>query len=202
MPDGLIMIDVKDVLQLQAETVERWHRQDIDNPFTGVLAIVCDQHSDNFRLWHEEDSARSPSSDDTVIANVKRRIDKLNQSRNDRIELLDEWLREALSRRGVVAQPEARINTETPGSAIDRLSILALRLYHLHEQLNRNNVGERHIASVEEKIAICDIQKNRLARALTDLLAEIATGACRHETFRQFKMYNDAQLNPYLYEKS
>lgn len=194
-----MIISVDKVLDLQAETVKRWHEEEITNPHSGVMQIVCDQHSDNYRLWHEEDSARCPTTDDVEIAAVKRRIDQLNQSRNDRIEKIDEWIQEELNRQGIQATSDARLNTETPGSAIDRLSIMALRLYHLEEQLQRDDATQEHRDSVKEKISICEMQKMRLSQALKDLLAEIENGRCQHITYRQFKMYNDKNLNPYLY---
>lgn len=194
-----MLIDIDEVVRLQGETVVQWHLGEIENGWSGLLAIVCDQHSDNFRLWHEEDSARCPSASDIEIAGVKRRIDALNQSRNDRIEQIDEWLAGELLRRNIQPDSAARLNTETPGSAIDRLSIMALRLYHLREQCERTDVSPEHLSSVQEKIAICEIQQRRLVQALQELLQEIEAGTCRHETYRQFKMYNDKNLNPYLY---
>mgnify|MGYP002628043256 CR=1 FL=1 len=196
-----MIIDIDEVLQLHETTVTKWHTSEIENPFDEALSIVCDQHSDNFRLWHEEDSARCPTTNDIEIAAVKRRIDKLNQSRNDRIEKIDEWISEVLEQRGIEPKENARLNTETPGSAIDRLSIMALRLYHLDEQLQRDDATPDHRVSVNEKISICKMQKLRLSQALKDLLDEIEQGRCQHVTYRQFKMYNDKNLNPYLYKK-
>ena len=117
------MIDVNQVLQLHAATVEAWHHTPIENNYTGYLELVCRQHSFNFELWHQEDIARSREVTNDKIAEVKRAIDRFNQSRNDHIEKLDDWLTAELERRGITARPEARQNTETPGSAIDRLSI-------------------------------------------------------------------------------
>lgn len=196
-----MIIDVDEVLQLHEATVEQWHVSEIENTYAGVMQIVCEQHSDNFRLWHEEDSARCPTTDDIEIAAVKRRIDKLNQSRNDRIEKIDEWIQQELTEKGIQPQENARLNTETPGSAIDRLSIMALRLYHLDEQLQRDDATQEHRDSVNEKISICKLQKIRLSQALKNLLDEIEHGHCQHITYRQFKMYNDKNLNPYLYKK-
>ena len=94
---------------------------------------------------------------------------------------------------------DATLNTETQGSVIDRLSILALRIYHLQEQLERDDVTPEHVASVEKKLAICVIQHDDLSSALEILLKNIAAGRTRHRTYRQLKMYNDPTLNPYLY---
>src|SRR5436305_10186706 len=121
------MISLKSTTTLHRDCIARWHQQAIDNPYEHFLQIVCEQLSYNFRLWHEEDKARSPTATDAEIAQVKRALDKLNQQRNDWIEKLDDWITEELTRRGVIAPPDAPQNTETLGSTIDRLSLLALR---------------------------------------------------------------------------
>ena len=95
------MIDVQEIGRLHQKTVSDWHEQEISNPYSGLLEFVCDQHSFNFRLWHQEDIARSPVADDQMIADVKRKIDKLNQQRNDWIEKIDDFLTRMLDERGV-----------------------------------------------------------------------------------------------------
>lgn len=196
------MIDVSQVNRLHRETVERWHRQSIDNPYDDVMSIVCKQHSFNFLLWHEEDIARSNDVTDKRIADVKRAIDGYNQNRNDWIERIDDWLTEHLVQARVTPQSNATMNTETPGSVIDRLSILSLRIYHLIEQLDRSDVDQSHIDSVQRKIAVCLVQQEDLSVSLSNLLRDIGAGRKRHKTYRQLKMYNDPTLNPYLYEAS
>src|SRR4051794_7269164 len=119
------MINVRQIIALHKTTVEQWHRQPIANTYDDLLYLVCEQHKYNFLLWHEEDIARSREVTDSQIAAVKRAIDKYNQARNDCIERVDDHLKRELDRRGVVVVPGARFNTETPGSAIDRLSILS-----------------------------------------------------------------------------
>lgn len=193
-------IDVKQLTQLQQDTVAKWHHEEVANPYVELEHTVCEQHSFNFKLWHEEDIARSPDVTDTEIARVKRSIDKLNQNRNDWIENVDDAITELLNSKAVSPSNDAPLNTETPGSALDRLSIMALRIYHLREQLERTDVGEDHIASVENKIAVCLIQVDDLSNSLQELLNDIFAGKKRHRTYRQFKMYNDPTLNPYLYE--
>jgi len=192
-------IDVTDVTQMHRAAVERWHEQDIDNPYTGFLRLACHQCEVNFRLWHEEDKARSPHADDRIIAQVKRAIDKLNQQRNDLIETMDEWIAVALDKMDVQPTSESPLNTETPGSAIDRLAILALRLFHLNEQRQRPGVTPQHVESVTAKWATCQAQHADLSCSLVQLLADIRAGSKRHKLYRQFKMYNDPSLNPYLY---
>ncbi len=167
------MIEIPRVNQLHAETVQRWHEQAIDNPYHGVWSIICQQHSFNFLLWHEEDVARSPDVADRRIAEVKRAIDRYNQQRNDWIEKLDDWLSGHLAEQRIAAAIDAPLNTETPGSAIDRLSILSLRIYHLREQLERSEVDQQHRNSVANKLAVCHAQQLDLSQSLTELLTDI-----------------------------
>jgi cell division protein FtsB len=193
------MTDVKKILELQEQAVARWHEQPIDNPYEGFLALVCRQHEQNYRLWHQEDIARSRDVLDSEIAEVKRTIDRLNQRRNDLIEQLDDHLIGQLAAAEVMPQADARLNTETPGSVIDRLSILALRIFHMHEQANRDDANAEHKARVENRLAVLAEQKADLSASLGELLADIFAGRKRLKVYRQFKMYNDPTMNPYLY---
>ena len=194
------MIDVDEIMRLHETTVERWHSDPIANQYTGFLGLVCQQHIYNFELWHQEDIARSPAVSDAEIAQVKQRIDKFNQQRNDAIEKLDDAITEMLERLQVTPAPSARQNTETPGSAIDRLSIMALRVYHYGEQIERSDVDSAHLDRVGQRLQMCREQQRDLSRGLRELLEDIFSGAKRHKTYRQMKMYNDASLNPYLYK--
>lgn len=202
MPDQSPILDVQEVLKLQADTVARWHEQPVENVYEGHMQLVCQQHIFNFELWHQEDIARSVEVTDEQIATVKRAIDKLNQARNDHIEKLDDWITGQLINQGVRAASGAKLNTETPGSAIDRLSIMALRLYHYEEQLQRVDVDDSHVEKVQERIDLCNEQRKDLSQSLTELLIAIASGEKLHKTYRQMKMYNDPSLNPYLYQAS
>ncbi|MAR11173.1 MAG: hypothetical protein CL681_14600 [Blastopirellula sp.] len=194
------MINVEEITTLHKTMVVRWHEQDVDNPYSGLLGTVCQQFGYNFLLWHEEDIARGTDVPDAKITQVKRNIDRYNQLRNDWIEKIDDFITEDLEARGVEPGPDARLNTETPGSVIDRLSILALRTYHMQEQLERPDTSAEHRQSVEHKLAICFVQHDDLSTSLTELLADINSGQKRHRTYRQLKMYNDPTLNPYLYQ--
>jgi len=195
------MINVKDIVTLQTETVARWHDEPIDNNYTGLHQAVCTQHQFNFQLWHEEDIARSRDVTDEKIAKVKRAIDGFNQNRNDWIENVDDFISGLVDSSDVEIEDGARLNTETPGSVIDRLSILSLRIYHMEEQLERDDVDQAHVDSVNQKIAICRLQQDELSNSLQELLDDIFAGRKRHRTYRQLKMYNDPSLNPYLYKK-
>ena len=193
---------VERITSLQHDMVERWHQRTPDVPFSGPLALVCQQHQYNFLLWHEEDIARSPEAGDARIAQAKRAIDGYNQQRNDHIEKVDELLQSALEVLGVSPAPNAFVNTETPGSAIDRLSIMSLRIYHMREQLERPDVDQSHKQTCQAKLDRCLIQHQDLSRSLEELLEDLAAGRKQLRLYRQMKMYNDPTLNPYLYRSS
>lgn len=191
--------DVERIVAMQCQTTTDWHHRPIENRESGWMELACQQHRYNYELWHQEDQARAPDADDSTIAEVKRSIDRLNQQRNDAIEKLDDWLTEHLQATGIQPREDASQNSETPGSIVDRLSILALRIYHLDEQLQRSDVDDAHRLKVSQRLAICRLQQNELATSLRQLLEAIVSGTKRHRTYRQFKMYNDPTLNPYLY---
>ncbi|TWU56181.1 DUF4254 domain-containing protein [Rubripirellula reticaptiva] len=199
MPNALSFPAIAELTQLQIDTVDLWHREPIENPYEGIKSLVCQQHEFNYRLWHEEDKARSPSATDQEIATVKRAIDGFNQARNDMIEKVDDALTIILCDAGVSAAG-GPINTETPGSAIDRLSIMSLRLYHYREQADRADADESHRAKVNERIALCEQQHTDLSTSLQQLLDDIFAGRKQHRTYRQMKMYNDPTLNPSIYD--
>lgn len=198
---------VSRLTEIQIECVRCWHREPIANPFEckdefefGFEKLVCRQHELNYRLWHEEDAARSPDASNDCIADVKRAIDRLNQQRNDMIETLDNAILEILAGRGVKANRSLPINTETPGSAIDRLSIMALRLFHYAEQRDRRDTDEQHRATVDTRIEVCEMQHRDLATSLQNLVDDLFAGRKQHKTYRQLKMYNDPSLNPEIYK--
>jgi len=188
------------ITQLHRDTVARWHGAPLDDPYDGLLATICQQHQFNYLLWHEEDIARSPDVPDKRIAAVKRAIDRYNQQRNDWIEKIDEALVQMLAGDGVLPRTAARLNTETPGSAVDRLSIMSLRVYHLDEQLARDEIDKIQRAKVAERLERCHLQHADLSQSLADLLDDIWAGRKLLKVYRQMKMYNDPTLNPYLYK--
>ena len=185
---------------LLADLVARWHEVEPAHTETELTGRICDLHRFNFLLWHEEDIARSPDVTDARIAQVKRAIDTYNQARNDSIEKVDDWLIEELGRRGVVAGPQAPAATETPGSAIDRLSILELRRFHMREQIDRADATAEHREKAAARMAVLDMQRSHLVEALGRLVDEIFAGQRPLRVFRQMKMYNDPSMNPYLYK--
>ncbi|HAC91554.1 MAG TPA: hypothetical protein DCF63_13135 [Planctomycetaceae bacterium] len=194
------MLDVDTILLLHSSTTQQWHLQPIDNHYSLPYDLICQQHAFNFQLWHQEDRARDPNATDTEIAHVKRAIDRLNQSRNDTIEKIDDWLSDRLAEQSIEILPTARQNTETVGSVIDRLSILALRIYHYDQQLHRTDTDQPHQLMVQQRITVCHQQLKDLSGSLRELLTDIHLGRVRHRTYRQLKMYNDSSLNPYLYK--
>lgn len=194
------LMSVECILRLHSDLVCQWYLGEEPPRYNGYLKLVSRQHLFNVRLWCLEDQARDLSANFEEIATIKRSIDQVNQLRNDAIESIDDWLVEELSRRRVIPSSEALLNTETPGSVIDRLSILALRIHHLKAQLERQSVDEEHLAEVHRRLTICVEQRLDLARSLEELLQNMVNGQVRHKTYRHLKMYNDPQFNPFLKE--
>jgi hypothetical protein len=197
------MINVNQLTDLQFNAVEYWHDRKfvVLKPENDFFTVVLEQHRFNFDLWHEEDIARCPDVGDSKIAQVKRRIDQLNQNRNDGIERIDAAIIEQIIKTNIVPKPDARINTETPGSVIDRLSIMSLRIFHLQEQLQRNDAGLEHQQLVSQRLDRCFLQHADLSQSLAELLDDIFSGQKILKVYHQFKMYNDPTMNPYLYNR-
>jgi len=196
------MIDVRLITSLHATTVKLWHHQPVQNMHRDFLYLVCEQHKFNFMLWHEEDRARSRDASDSEIASVKRAIDGYNQKRNDAIERLDDALKQLLEDRGITPNPGAKHNSETPGGIIDRLSILALRIFHMQEQADRIDASPEHTSKALSRLDVLYNQHDDLATALAELFNDLRAGRKRLKLYRQMKMYNDPTLNPHLYKRA
>ena len=166
-------------------------------PGSELWRAIAENHRMNDLLWKEEDLARRRQVADAEIAANKRAIDAYNQKRNDAIERIDEILLLALSR--VQPRDNSRLNSETPGAMIDRLSILSLKIRHMRLQTERTDVDKDHIESCRSKLARLNEQRTDLAACLDRLLAEAERGETRFKVYRQFKMYNDPALNPAIY---
>ena len=149
--------------------------------------------------WHFEDIIRDPHIDPIEALALKRRIDRSNQDRTDLVEEIDSYFRQLYS--GVKILPDARLNTESPAWAVDRLSILALKIYHMREQVERTDASAEHIAKCQEKLNILLEQQKDLSLAIDQLLEDIQEGRKYMKVYRQMKMYNDPATNPVLYKK-
>jgi len=147
--------------------------------------------------WHLEDVIRDPQIDPVAALKIKRRIDSSNQQRTDVVEFIDAYFLEQY--KGVTALPEATINTESPAWAIDRLSILELKIYHMLIEATRVNATDEHRAACNQKLDILLLQRKDLSTAIDQLLQDIAEGRKYMKVYKQMKMYNDESLNPVLY---
>ena len=149
--------------------------------------------------WHYEDIIRDPHIDPVEALTLKRRIDHSNQDRTDLVEQIDSYFRQAYSE--VKPLPEARLNTESPAWAVDRLSILALKIYHMKEQVERTDATEEHRQRCQAKLDVLLEQQVDLSTAIDQLLEDIEAGRIYMKVYRQMKMYNDPSTNPILYKK-
>lgn len=149
--------------------------------------------------WHYEDIIRDPHIDPTEALALKRRIDRSNQDRTDLVEEIDSYFRQTYS--NVKPLPDARLNTESPAWAVDRLSILALKIYHMQEQVDRKDASDEHRAKCQAKLSVLLEQQVDLSTAIDQLLEDIEAGRKYMKVYRQMKMYNDPSTNPILYKK-
>ena len=150
--------------------------------------------------WHMEDIIRDPNIDPEEALRIKRRMDRCNQDRTDVVELIDSYFLELFE--GVKVKPDATINTESPAWALDRLSILQLKLYHMEIEVKRREECDEELLSVNAKLSVLKEQNKDLATAINQLLGEMARGEKYMKVYKQMKMYNDPTLNPVLYGQS
>ena len=200
----VFLFETVKLMERQLKEVEQWHEelpQDDSSESADFPSLVSTQHQVNFELWHQEDLARDPDVSDSKIAGVKRAIDVLNQRRNDLIEQLDQFLVNVLSRENVNTTDQTELNSETPGSIIDRLSINALKIYHMNEEIQREDAAESHRRKCLGKLSVLQEQREDLRQCLDKLLVDLSTGKKRLKVYQQMKMYNDESLNPVLYWK-
>ncbi|MSU72844.1 MAG: DUF4254 domain-containing protein [Opitutus sp.] len=186
-----------DVTGLQARLTRLWHDQPTASlpEAADLLRLAGENHRRNFDLWHAEDEARRDDLGAAHVYRTKRAIDRLNQERNDFIQRMDEWLINELH------PPTAGcpLNSETPGMMIDRLSILALKSYHMAVEAERTEATPEHRQKAAQKLAIINRQRGDLQACLQELPDDIARGRRTFRVYFQFKMYNDPTLNPALY---
>ena len=188
------------------QAIDDYHVQDdidtpIDNPYDdgtieNRLYLKC--WIDTVQ-WHFEDIIRDPHIDPTEALTLKRRIDRSNQDRTDLVEQIDSHFRQKYAE--VKVLPGARINTESPAWAIDRLSILALKIYHMREQAERQDASKEHKDTCKAKLNVLLEQQKDLGTAIDQLLEDIQEGRKYMKVYRQMKMYNDPSTNPVLYKK-
>ena len=184
--------------------IDDYHRFDdvdhpVENPFDeGSLdhLLYMKNWVDTVQ-WHLEDIIRDPQIDPVEALAIKRRIDKSNQVRTDMVEYIDSYLLDKY--KAVVPQSDARLNTETPAWAIDRLSILALKIYHMRQETQRSDVDEAHRDACRKKLDVLLSQQVDLSRAIEELIEDIEAGRKYMKTYKQMTMYNDPALNPVLY---
>tara|TARA_Y100001949_G_C15977344_1_gene326769 strand:+ start:609 stop:1223 length:615 start_codon:yes stop_codon:yes gene_type:complete len=200
----VFMFKASELLEQQLNEVVQWHVKAPEPDYVEASDfpnLVSMQHYVNFELWHQEDMARDPDAPDSKIAAVKRAIDVLNQRRNDMIEQMDQYLLDALQSKNIKYTADAEMNSETPGSIIDRLSINALKIYHMDEEIQRLDVTDEHRKKCSGKLSVLQDQRNDLKKSLETLLADLSSGKKRLKVYQQMKMYNDENLNPVLYQK-
>ena len=186
------------------ESVKNYHiDDDVDAPSRrpyadgSLEAVLYDKNHIDAVQWHLEDIIRDPEIDPVAALALKRRIDRSNQDRTDMVEEFDTYFREKY--KDVEVKAEATINTESPAWALDRLSILALKIYHMQAEVDRPDASEAHKAKCAAKLAVLLEQRADLIAAIDTLLGDIAAGRKYMKVSRQMKMYNDADTNPVLY---
>ena len=201
----VFIFKASELIEQQLNEVVQWHVKAPEPGYdeaSDFLSLVSGQHYVNFELWHQEDMARDPDAPDSKIAAVKRAIDVLNQLRNDMIEQMDQYLLDELQKKNIKYTSETEMNSETPGSIIDRLSINALKIYHMDEEIQRLDVTDGHRKKCSGKLSVLQDQRNDLKKSLDKLLADLSNGKKRLKVYQQMKMYNDENLNPVLYQKA
>ena len=190
-PTQFTLLETATIPNLHQHLTEAWHDPapptTQDPPEDPLAALITAQHRENFDLWHEEDKARDPQATDADIAQVKRAIDRLNQRRNDLVEKIDA----VAPREPARTKPRRSVNFETPGLIIDRLSILALRIYHTRIEAHRESASEAHRLRNASRLTLLEEQRNYPAGCLQALLAAVRNGSRRFKLYRQMKMYND-----------
>ena len=187
-----------------SRAIADYHRKDhvdtpIENPYPdgSIEYLLYLKNWIDTVQWHLEDIIRDPEIDPVEALRIKRRIDSSNQERTDMVEYIDSYFLNEY--KDVQTAPDATINTESPAWAIDRLSILALKIYHMEQETNRSDVSAEHIEQCGRKLDVLRRQQIDLSAAIDRLLEDIAAGRKYMKVYKQMKMYNDPELNPVLY---
>lgn len=184
--------------------IEDYHRynnvdQPIANPYEkgSIEYLLYLKNWIDTVQWHLEDLIRDPKIDPVAALELKRRIDRSNQERTDMVEYIDSYFLDKF--KDVKVAADAKINTESPAWAIDRLSILALKVYHMAQETKRTDVSDKHIQECQRKLDVLLQQQQDLTTAIEELLEDMAAGRKYMKVYKQMKMYNDPELNPVLY---
>jgi len=188
------------------KSIEDYHKHDdidapIHNPYpdNSLEHLLYLKNWIDTVQWHLEDIIRNPQINAGYALQIKRRIDQSNQKRTDVVEYIDNWFLHQFKE--IKPLPDATINTESPAWAIDRLSILALKIYHMQIEVNRADATEEHRKACAQKLEILLSQRDDLSTAIDQLLYDIKQGRKYMKVYRQMKMYNDETLNPVLYQQ-
>ncbi len=182
---------------LHEESILRWKTEGLQFKEEGFLSLVEHNHAFNYQLWDAEDKARREDKGHKFVCAAKREIDRYNQQRNNYMEAMDEWLLTALQPANAKSCP---LHSETPGMMIDRLSILALKTFHMDAQCSREDIDEHHRTNCQQKWQTLVKQLNQLFNCLKSLIQEVLAKTRTFQVYHQLKMYNDPKLNPQLYE--
>ncbi|MEL1246008.1 DUF4254 domain-containing protein [Flavobacterium sp. DGU11] len=187
------------------QSINDYHRfdnvdQPIENPFgkDKIEHLLYAKNWVDTVQWHYEDIIRNPAIDPVEALVLKRKIDASNQVRTDMVEYIDSYFLQKYS--NVKVKDNAKINSESPAWALDRLSILALKIYHMNEEATREDASPEHRAKCQEKLNVLLEQKKDLSTAIDDLITDIENGDKYMKVYKQMKMYNDEELNPVLYQ--
>ena len=194
-------------LEIFQKSVDEYHKYDdinhkITNPYpeTSLSHLLYKKNWIDTIQWHYEDIIRDPKINPDKGMDIKRKIDKSNQDRTEMVEYIDSYfLNKYLN---VIPKENASINSESPAWALDRLSILVLKIYHMDEEYKREGAGEEHKNSCKSKLDILIEQRKDLGDAIDLLLNDISIGEKKMKVYKQMKMYNDESLNPILYKKN
>ena len=195
----------KTCLSVFKKSIDDYHIKDdisqsSNNPFNKnqIEFLLYQKNWIDTVQWHLEDIIRDPGIDPVEALKIKRTIDSSNQRRTDLVEYIDSFFLEKYKK--VKIQSNATFNTESPAWAVDRLSILALKIYHMRKETERKDVDQRHIKNCLEKLDVLNQQNKDLCISIDELIIDIENGQKYMKTYKQMKMYNDEDLNPVLYK--
>lgn len=200
------MLNANQCYEAFQRSIDDYHLKDhVDTPVTNPYPAASFEnllYAKNWIdtvQWHLEDIIRLPEINPTEALQIKRRIDKSNQDRTDMVEKTDDYFLDQF--KGITPKASAKINSETPAWLLDRMSILLLKIYHMKEQTERKDASAEHIAKCKMKLDMLMEQRSDMQLAFDQLMEDIKSGDRKMKVYRQMKMYNDASLNPMLYQK-